>query len=313
MIMKTIAQYVRDGITTPKDLQDALQTAIQLEFATIPPYLCAEWSINTTDPGGVSDMIHNIVIQEMFHFALAGNMLSAIGGTPQIATSTFLPSYPTNTLPGGIPQKLPVDLKPLSPDQLQVFMQIEFPEFPPVALTRAAGPATIGEFYDAIAAGFTAVNPPILANAHFVKMGEAVQIKSISDAQAAIVRIKSEGEGTSGSPDQPPADGTQLAHYYIFKQIFEGKTLVQTAGQWSFSGPPIPFPTVFNFAKSTAAPSPSLAFSQAVTQLLIELATCWTTGAPPSIGAMFGLQSLGKTLIKQGIQPEFIWAPSSGA
>ena len=39
--MKTIAQFVRDRITLLTDLQDALQTAMQLEFSTIPPYLCA--------------------------------------------------------------------------------------------------------------------------------------------------------------------------------------------------------------------------------------------------------------------------------
>ena len=56
--MKTIAQYVQDGISTLNDLQDALQTAMQLEFATIPPYLCAQWSINN-DPSSVAAMIQN--------------------------------------------------------------------------------------------------------------------------------------------------------------------------------------------------------------------------------------------------------------
>ena len=113
--MKTIAQFVEDRITTLSDLKDALQTAMQLEFSTIPPYLCAQWSINS-DPGGVGGMIEDIVVQEMYHFALAGNMLTAIGGVPSIANAAFIPSYPTNVLPGGIPQKLPVDLKPLTPD-----------------------------------------------------------------------------------------------------------------------------------------------------------------------------------------------------
>lgn len=306
--MKTIAQHIQDGITTLADLQDALQTAMQLEFATIPPYLCAQWSINS-DPSGVAGMIQGIVVQEMYHFALAGNMLTAIGGTPDIANSAFVPSYPTNVLPGGIPQTLAVDLQPLSLDQLQVFMQIEFPEFPPVALALASAPATIGAFYDAIAAGFTAVNPAINPNAYFVNMGEAVQITSIADAQAAIQRIKIEGEGTEGSPDQPPADGTQFAHYYVFKEIFTGHTLVQGSdGAWSFTGDPIQLPTAYPFAQSTASPDPSIAFNQAFSQLLIGLQTCWTSGASPSIGDMFTLQSLGQDLIQQGIRPEFLWS-----
>jgi hypothetical protein len=101
-------------------------------------------------------------------------MLTAIGATPSIANAAFVPSYPTNTLPGGIPQKLAVDLQPLSLDQLQVFMQIEHPEFPPVALATGPAPATIGAFYDTISTGFTAVNPTIDPNAHFVTMSEAV-------------------------------------------------------------------------------------------------------------------------------------------
>jgi hypothetical protein len=222
--MKTIAQFVKAGITTVADLQDALQTATQLEFSTIPPYLCAQWSINS-DPSDVADMIQGIVVQEMYHFALAGNMLTAIGGVPKIANAAFIPSYPTNVLPGGIPQKLAVDLQPLTPAQAQVFMQIEYPEFPPVALAVTTA-TTIGAFYDTIADGFTTVNPVISPNAFAVTSGEAKPIKSIADALAAISLIKGEGEGTTGSPDQPPTGNTAFAHYYVFKEIFTQKTLV---------------------------------------------------------------------------------------
>jgi len=309
--MKTITQFVKDGITSLSDLADAIQVAMQLEFATIPPYLCAQWSINS-DPSDVSDLIQDIVVQEMYHFALAGNMLTAIGGTPNIANADFITHYPTKFLPGGIPQALPVDLKPLSQDQLQVFMQIEFPEFPPVGLTaRASGPTTIGAFYDTVYAGFATINPSIDTAARFVNMGEAVQIKSVADALEAISRIKGEGEGTQGDPNQPPEDGKQLAHYYVFKEILTGKTLVN-AGGWSFSGPSIQFPTVYDFQQSTLNPSPSVAFNQAVSQLLIDLQKCWTSGGRPSTSAMFQLQTLGQGLIQQGFRPEFLWAPPAG-
>ena len=130
--MKTITEFVRSGINDPSELKEALQTAMRLEFSTLPPYLCAEWSIiDGQDPNGVADKIYGIVLQEMFHFALAGNILSAIGGPFKLTSPDFLPNYPTDTLPGDIHQDLIVDLKPLSKDQLQVFMQIETPEFPP--------------------------------------------------------------------------------------------------------------------------------------------------------------------------------------
>jgi hypothetical protein len=312
--MKTIAEFVEQGINSLADLKAALQIAMQLEFSTIPPYLCAQWSINVdADPSGVGARIEGIVVEEMFHFALAGNMLTAVGGTPNIANAAFVPTYPTNVLPGGIPQKLAVDLQPLSQDQLQVFMQIEFPEFPPVARPLGPASATIGDFYNTIADGFTAINPAIISNAPFVNMGEAVQIKSITDAFAAIDRIKSEGEGTPGSPDQPPANGKQFAHYYVFKEIFIGKTLVQEGGGFSYTGPAIQFPVVLPFKQSSASPNPSIAFNQTMSQLLIDLQTCWTSGADINIDAMFDLQTLGQNLIQQGIRPEFKWVPPSNA
>jgi hypothetical protein len=308
--MKTIAEFVKDRISSLPQLQDALQTAMQLEFSTIPPYLCAQWSIDN-DPSGVADMIGDIVVQEMYHFALAGNMLTAIGGVPSIANAAFVPSYPTNVLPGGISQKLAVDLRPFTSEQAQVFMQIEYPEFPPVAL--AAQSATIGDFYNAIAEGFTTINPAVNPSAFAVNSSEAKPIKKVSDALDAISLIKGEGEGTIGSPDQPPSGNTTFAHYYVFKEIFIGKTLVLDAsGHWSFTGAAIQFPTWFNFQKSAATPSPSLAFNQAFSRLLIDLQACWTNGAPPNIGAMFNLQTLGTGLIKQGTEPEFLWAPLAG-
>jgi Ferritin-like len=150
------------------------------------------------------------------------------------------------------------------------------------------------------------INPSAFA----VSSGEAKPIKSIADALAAISLIKGEGEGTSGSPDQPSAGNTTFAHYYMFKEIFTQKTLVQdAAGHWSFTGAAIQFPTTYNFQQSTVTPSPSLAFNQAFSQLLIDLQACWTSGAKPNIGAMFNLQTLGVSLIQQGVRPEFLWAP----
>jgi hypothetical protein len=309
--MTSMATYVRQGIQDVNGLKGALQLAMQLEFATLPPYLCAEWSADANnDPDQVGNMIGGIALQEMFHFALAGNMLAAIGGSPSVATADFIPKYPTNELPGGIPQKLPVDLKPLSNDQLEVFLQIEFPEFPPVALALAERPATIGAFYDTIATGFQVVNPPIIANPPEVRLGEVVRITSVADAQAAISQIKGEGEGTQGSPDEPAPQDTTFAHYYTFKEILTGHKLVNHSGKWSFSGSPIRFPSVIYFKPAPSGSNPSAAFSTTLSQLLMQLEECWKTpGVAPDVGLMFQLQSEGKALIGGGIRPEFVWSP----
>lgn len=44
--MKTIREYVEAGVLPLDDLKGALQLAMRLEFATIPPYLCAQWSVD---------------------------------------------------------------------------------------------------------------------------------------------------------------------------------------------------------------------------------------------------------------------------
>ena len=234
-----------------------LKTAMRLEFATVPPYLCAQWSIDPDhDPDDVSDMIGNIVVQEMKHFAQVGNLLTAMGSMPDIANASFIVDYPTNELPGGIVQALAVDLKPLSQAQLAVFMQIEKPEFAPIPIQPLAeifeAPATIGDFYDAVEAAFSALKPSIDPNAHAVVAHGVMPIKTLDDVKPAIDAIKSQGEGTTASPDQVAAGA--LAHYYAFEQISIGKTFTFANGRLVPGNPPIAFPTVFDFQPSAAVP-----------------------------------------------------------
>lgn len=72
-------------------LRQALQVAVELELATIPPYLCAWWSVRDRSDT-VANLIRGIVTDEMFHMGLACNMLVAVGGRPRIASVT--PEYP---------------------------------------------------------------------------------------------------------------------------------------------------------------------------------------------------------------------------
>jgi hypothetical protein len=303
--MRTIQEFVDNGMTSVADLQDALKLAMQLEFSTIPPYLCAQWSIDpATDPAGaVAGMIQTIVVQEMFHFALAGNMLTAIGGVPNVANALFIPKYPTHKLPGDIDQQLAVDLLPLTTDQLAVFMQIELPEFPPVKfaeMVAAKGPATIGEFYTSLADGFASVNPPIVQGALMVNTRPTGPILTIDDAIHAIHRVQMEGEGTPASADQV-VGGDQLAHYYVFKGIHDGKAL--DTGTKIVLPKSFPFPVV-----GQVDPAGSKQFNQMLTKLLQSLQNCWVTpGQRPDTNAMDDLEDAGVALIMHGIQPQFLW------
>ena len=318
--MRSVREIIAGGITTLPQLQEALQTAIQLEFSTIPPYLCAEWSVNQAqDPSGVYNMIHDVVMQEMLHFGLACNMLTAIGATPEIAQASFVPSYPTLGLPGGVQPGLLVDLLPLGLQALNTFMQIEYPE------TGQLGgdPDSIGAFYDTIAAGFVNVNPTIVADAPQVKYNnidaegdDLFAITSVGSSPTpdpgsalyAISLIKDQGEGTSASPDQDTFDPDNLAHYYKFAQIYYGNSLVQVNGQYQFAEPAITMPGIYTFAQSNATPDPSATFNQQFSNLLKALQSAWTsTGSiGPALGLMGTLGGTGKALIQQqGVRPEF--------
>jgi hypothetical protein len=304
--MRTISYYVNNGIKSLQELKEALYLAVQLEFSTIPPYLCAQWSIYE-DPDRVEGLLHHIVGQEMNHMALAGNLLSAIGGVPRVARRDFLPKYPLKYLPGGIAQERPVHLRPLSFDQLEVFMQIENPEYSPVAYSASDGPASIGQFYDEIIAGFNRVKPKLSLEANVVPVILYRPVGTIDDAIAVITRIKIEGEGLQDAPEEPNFDGSAYAHYYLFKEVYRQRRLVKTPGGWEFSGSEICFPKVRSFHRSKRRHELQREFRMLITDLLFELEGCWRGDSQFNVSTMFRIHYVGRSLIKLGIRPEFIW------
>ena len=87
-------------------LHEALQWAIELEFATVPTYLCGMWSIiDGNHP--VRGYFQSIVLQEMAHMGLACNLMTTLGGTPNLAGRT--PQFP-GPLPGGVRPELVVEI-----------------------------------------------------------------------------------------------------------------------------------------------------------------------------------------------------------
>src|SRR4029077_4616442 len=67
--------------TTPLEtLREHLQTAIEIEWSTIPPYLCALWSLADGPNEYVAGNVEEVAMEEMLHLTLACNLLNAIGG-----------------------------------------------------------------------------------------------------------------------------------------------------------------------------------------------------------------------------------------
>jgi hypothetical protein len=221
-------------ITDLASLQYALQKAIELEHATIPPYLTAYYTLRGTSAGGVAarQILRSIVMEEMLHMHLACNILNAIGGAPVINAPNFIPNYP-GSLPMGIggADGLVVGIKRYSKATVQnTFMEIEEPENPihiPVKTEalEAVGPSfeTIGQFYAAIGKEITKQGNGIFTGVPGLQVPGATIVKDVDSALQAIATIVTQGEGTPTSPADSP---TEYAHYYRFEELFMGMRIV---------------------------------------------------------------------------------------
>ncbi len=311
-------------------LQESLQSAIELEFSTLPIYLSGMWSIKNQS-GEVYDLINSVAIEEMLHLGLVCNMLKAISGTPKIVA----PTYPGH-LPGGVLPDLDVYLGGLSPETLDMYMSIEEPEHP-LALSETQHP-TIGMFYDAIRDLFQTLSPSISTDGQIVvtldvpnpdgsgtTISEPLpQLGTLDDVLKAIATIKDQGEGTTNSPDSPEFGG-ELAHYYRFGEIRYGKKFVEIDGSWRYAGTPVPFPDCYPVSRVPPGGYPDLPaskkFNTAFFQLVAELQNTWSGGGEKTldaaIGIMFQLYELAAPIIAMPLPdgsgnygPDFIPSPA---
>ena len=217
-------------------LADMLTTAIELEFATIPLYLCALWSIKD-DLHPVAKSLREIVQEEMLHMGLTCNMLAAIGYQPPIRR--LAPTYPSG-LPGDVHPGLTVHLQGLNKDSLRTFLQIESPAKLAASVPVEEGDLTwpevrtIGQFYECVMAAFEAyaADGGIFHVANQVSASLVWRvIGSPEDAKTAIRIITTQGEGAtvkSGPAGSPRDSGREdYAHYYRFLEVWKEKRLVR--------------------------------------------------------------------------------------
>jgi hypothetical protein len=302
-------------------LQDALQAAIQLELATLPPYLSALFSI--ADQGSQAfTLINDIVFNEMTHFGLACNLLAATGAQPTIVQGYRNTVYP-GPLPGGVKPKCDDTFLPffncdpnfevvLGFDDLKSFakmaMQIEYPE-DPVPRPRAAMALgetfpSIGEFYKAIEEAFTAntASLPYTITRQLTNAGMDLRaVNSLATAVQAIELIRGEGEGSSKNP----FFNGQLSHFYAFGELFRGAVFQfdpgTSTGDWTGAAiPPVvtaamtPIPLGGYPNPAPAAVAALSTCDQVFTDMLTELDAAWATGDGASLqAAIRSMRKLG--------------------
>jgi hypothetical protein len=339
-----IAKTSGDHTTRLAALRHKLQTAIELEHATIPPYLYALYSIKQDCNLEVAALVRSIVIQEMLHMSLDCNVLNAIGGRPKIDDPRFIPSYPGN-LPGTVEDSLIVPLAPLSKQLVHdVFMVIEEPEHTVDGTDPPPDGVTIGQFYQHIKDEIVALGQTgnIFTGKHsrqLVTGFPELQNQGVVDqasALAAIDLIIDQGEGTTTSPLDPEHE---LAHYYKYAEIYHGRKLIPNPDTsqcattpWVFKGHPIAFdpagvyPVISNPAIGSYQGKPrlndlNLTFNAAYSDLLRKLHQVFN-GKPdwlgPALLTMQNLKSQAQLLMSQEVVPgqtagpTFQYLPASG-
>jgi hypothetical protein len=285
--------------TAPDDrdvewLKRALQWAVDLEFSTVPPYLCGLWSI-IDSIHSVRGYLSDIVLQEMLHMGLACNMLATLGYVPDIRGR--LPTYP-GPLPGGVRPGLRVWLAGFSRAMVRgVYMEIEYPEEGPITRFLDEAYPTIGSFYDAIHDVFCRLPPSaIKKERQRTHLFGLFRIDSVDDAKRAIKTIKEQGEGTSQNPF-PGTDPNDRAHYYRFGEFYYGRKLVQKNGSWAYEGDPIPLPAAYPMAEVPEGGygQKTNVFNQAYAKVVDLLQSAWEreTGQDALEEAVARMPSLG--------------------
>lgn len=176
-------------------LREALQVAVALELATIPPYLCGWWSVGDRT-SHVARLIRRIIGDEMYHMGVVCNLLVAVGGRPRITDAAL--AYP-GPLPGGVREEVNVYLSGLNrPFVRDVMMAIEAPEVP---LARGANNSPgIGHFYDGLLRAFRATAPPLSAGGQLSQRIGSDVLEPVTDldgVERAVEIIKEQGEGTA--------------------------------------------------------------------------------------------------------------------
>jgi hypothetical protein len=245
-------------IKSLEDLHAYLVIAMQIEHATIPPYLTALYSIRPGSNSEAVEVIRSVAVEEMLHLTLVANVFNAVGGQMRhtLTSKDFIPTYPTY-LPTG-ETEFEVGLRGFSLDTIETFMQIErmetAPEDAPIVLPRRAEclgllPGSgeghvsfysIGLFYAEVIRRLFELcqehgeknvfcgDPAkqISPDYYYNGAGKVIVVHDFASANRALRMIQEQGEGSTRGDRiyASDVDGIHaLAHYFRFQQLHMGQ------------------------------------------------------------------------------------------
>lgn len=316
-------------IATLESLQEHLQWAIELEHFTIPPYLCALYSLAPDHNADVAEVVASVVIEEMLHLTLAANLLNAVGGRPQIDTPRMLLPYP-RPLPHS-DGSFEVPLARFGPESLDVFLEIERPAAPG-APPEGDRYESIGQFYDAIRRGLVELCEHLgevqvfcgdparqVTDADiYTGGGRIVSVTGLVTALAALEEIVDQGEGAQlevwdGDVDVLHPEREEVAHYFRFQELKlghryqrgdtpqSGPTGETIAVDWDAVLPMRANPCSSDYAPGSPIRTAQDHFNRTYCALLRQLDQAFN-GSPemlmPAIGVMYDLKDQAQALMQ---------------
>ena len=241
------------AISSLDSLRKHLQWAIELEHATLPPYMTALYSIKEGTNVESVEVIKSVFLEEMLHIALAANILNAIGGSPKFDYDGLIATYPT-PLPHG-DGSFEVDITKFTPEAIKSFLNIERPG---EADAEPLGEKyhSIGQFYAAISEGLRNCSESLgedkvfcgdparqltAETTYYGGAGHLIEVTDLASAEAAMVEIVEQGEGLDhssifdGDKNMFHPERDEVGHYFRFLEILEGRSY--QAGDTAESGP----------------------------------------------------------------------------
>jgi ferritin-like protein len=303
-------------VTSLESLREHLQWAIELEHSTIPPYLCALYSIEPSQNSEATELVSSVLFEEMLHMTLAANLLNAVGGRPQFDIPRMLPGYP-RPLPHG-DRSFEIPLLRFGPEALEIFLKIERPS-PTGARPEGDNYETIGQFYEAIERGFRELSATLgeanvfcgdpirqVTDQHLYSGGgRIITIDNLASALAALGEIVEQGEGADhvqvwdGDSDVFHPERDQVAHYYRFQELKLGRryrrgdtprsgpTGDPISIDWDGVRPMRPNPRTSDHAPGSPIRAAQEEFNRSYCALLHLLEQAFN-GAPTTLGSAIG-------------------------
>jgi CDGSH-type Zn-finger protein len=227
-------------INTIESLREHLQWAVEIEHGTLPPYLCALYSIEEGHNTEAAEVIHSVFMEEMLHLTLAANVLNAIGGSPVLDSPRLMPAYPA-FLPHS-DEAFQVPLAKFSPESVETFMKIERPSEHD-GLPEDDSYETIGQFYEAVEEALVRLSGElgedrvfsgdpsrqVTAELYYGGAGEIVAVSDLRSALAGLEEVIEQGEGLQheevwdGDQDMFHPERLEVAHYFRFDELRVGR------------------------------------------------------------------------------------------